>query len=221
MRVLPRDQQAVGNDMRCPVRLLREDGAQSQHLIFDQKGHDLGKPDGFFFAVGEAGHLLALDQNLSVRRLDVTQRARGMTHDGNCLTRGKEGLDQLHGVLVFGEIPHRAVATRIEDGIEVLLLDAVETNGLVELSFRSGILFEANGKVSAEFRFIALRIKRRPATLRGREDDLSSGVLENVVGGGEFFEPEARLSSGVTQLVVRCDHHQHLHLSLLGWPLQE
>ena len=49
------------------------------------------------------------------------------------LAGGKEGLDQLGGMLVFGEIPHRAVAARVEDGVEVFLPDAVEANGLVEL----------------------------------------------------------------------------------------
>jgi hypothetical protein len=64
----------------------------------------------------------------------VTQRARGMTHDGDWLAGSKEGLDQLDGVLVFGEIPHRAMAARVEDGVEVFLLDAVKANGLVESS---------------------------------------------------------------------------------------
>jgi hypothetical protein len=95
------------------------------------------------------------------------------------------------------------VAARIEDGVEVLLPDAVEAKGLVELGFRGGVLLEPNGKVGAEFRFVALGVKQRSAALRGGECDLNTGVLENVIGSSEFFEPEARLSSGVTQLV--CD----------------
>jgi len=45
-------------------------------------------------------------------------------------------------MLVFGKIPHRAMATGVEDGIEVFLPDAVEPKGLVELSFCSCVLLE-------------------------------------------------------------------------------
>jgi hypothetical protein len=33
-------------------------------------------------------------------------------------------------MLIFGEIPHRAMAAWVEDGVKVFLLDAVEANGL-------------------------------------------------------------------------------------------
>ena len=131
------------------------------------------------------------------------------------LAGGNEGFDQLDGVLVFGEIPHRAVAARIEDGVEVFLLDAVEANGLVELSFRGRVLLEPEREVGAEFGFVALGIERRPAAFRRCERDLNAGVLENVVGSRELFEPEAGLSSGVAQLVVGCDNHQYFHDCLL------
>src|SRR5580700_8789708 len=134
MWVLSRDQQTVADDVNRPVGLLREGRAQFQHLIFDKKGHYFGEADGFFLAVGKAGHFLALNRNLAVRRLDVTQRTRGMTHDGDWLTGGQERPDQLDGVLILGEIPHWAVAARVEDGVEVFLPDAIEANGLVELS---------------------------------------------------------------------------------------
>ena len=95
MRILSGDQQAVADDVNAPVHLFRKDGAQFQHLIFDQEGHDLGEADRLFLAVGEAGNFLVLDQELAVRRLDMTQRARGMTYHSDCLAGGKEGLDQL------------------------------------------------------------------------------------------------------------------------------
>ena len=41
-----------------------------------------------------------------------------MAHYADRLTGGKEGLDQLDGVLVVGEIPHRTVAAWIKDGVE-------------------------------------------------------------------------------------------------------
>jgi hypothetical protein len=105
-------------------------------------------------------------------------------------------------VLISSSMRWRTVSA---DGAEVFLPDALEANGLVELSFRSRVLLEPARKVGAQFGFVARGVKRRPAALRGRERDLSPSFLENVVGSSELFEPEARLSSGVTQLVVGCD----------------
>jgi hypothetical protein len=52
MWILSCDQQSVADDVNLPVGLLREDGAQFQHLIFDKEGHDFGEADLFFLAVG-------------------------------------------------------------------------------------------------------------------------------------------------------------------------
>jgi hypothetical protein len=104
------------------------------------------------------------------------------------------------------------VAARVEDGVEVFLPDAVKANGLVELSFRSGVLLEPERKVSAEFGLVALGIERGTTAFRGCERDLDTTVFENVIGSSELFEPEARLSSSVTQLVVGCDNHQYSHV---------
>ena len=124
-------------------------------------------------------------------------------------------LDQFDGMLVFSEIPHRAMAAWVEDGVEVFLLDAVEANGLFKLSFRSRVLLEPAREIGTGCGFIALGIERWKAAIRGCERDLDAGVLENVVGGCELFEPESRLSPSVTQFVVGCDDHQHFHDSLL------
>ena len=63
-------------------------------------------------------------------------------------------------MLVFGEIPHRAMAARIEDRVEVSLPHAVEANGLAELRFRGRIFLEAEGEVGAKFRLVALGVQR-------------------------------------------------------------
>ena len=149
-----------------------------------------------------SGNFLAFNQELAIHRFDVMQRPCGMAHDADRLAGRNEGLDQFNGMLVFGEIPHRAMAARVEDGIEVFLLDAVEANGLIELSFRGCVLLEPDRELGTGFGFVTLGIERRPAAFGGCERDLDAGVLENVVGGCELFEPESCLSSSVTQLVV-------------------
>jgi hypothetical protein len=128
-----------------------------------------------------------------------------MAHDADWLAGSNECFDQFDGMLVFGEIPHRAMAARVEDGVEVFLLDAVEANGLIQLSLCSCVLLEPAREISTGCGFVALGIERRTAAFRRRERDIDAGVLENVVGGRELFEPESCLSSSVTQLVVGCD----------------
>src|ERR1700722_12045185 len=121
MWILSRNQQAVADDVNLPIGLLRKDCASFQHLIFDKKRHNFSEADGFFLAISEASDFLALNQKVAVRQLDMTQRTRGVTHNGDWLTGAKEGLDQFGGVPVLGEIPHRAVAAWVEDGVEVFL----------------------------------------------------------------------------------------------------
>ena len=49
------------------------------------------------------------------------------------------------------------------------------------------------------------------AALRRGKHNLGAGFLERVIGGGELFQPEARLTAGVAELVVRGQNHQDLH----------
>ena len=93
-----------------------------------------------------------------------------MADQSNGLSGGKEGLDQLDGIGVFGQVPHRAVAARIEDGVVVLLFHTVEAHRLVELALRSCVLFEATGDVGLEIRILTLpeRTSGRLQTLTDR-----------------------------------------------------
>jgi len=202
---------AGADDVHAPVGRFREDGTELQHLVLDEEGNHLGQAHVLFLAVGEAGHFLALDQRLAIGRLDVAQRSGRMTHDGDGLAGGEEGLDQLDRVLVFGEVPHRAVAARIEQRVEVFLPDAVEADGLVELGLRRRIVLETHRQVGAELGLVALGVERRTAALGRGERDLRAGILEDVVGGCKLFEPEAGSASGVAELVVGGDDHQYFH----------
>jgi hypothetical protein len=44
-------------------------------------------------------------------------------------------------------IPHRAVAARIENGVEILLINAVEANGLAKLGLCGIVFFETAGEL--------------------------------------------------------------------------
>ena len=84
---VPGDRQVVADHIKTPVRHFREDRAQFQHLIFDREGHDSSETHLFLLAVGEAGHFLALNKKLAVRRLDVMQRPGGMANDARLACR--------------------------------------------------------------------------------------------------------------------------------------
>ena len=109
------------------------------------------------------------------------------------------------------------MATGIEDSVVVFLLDAIEAQRLVELSVGLGVLFEPPGDVRLEVRLVALGIERRAAALRRCEGDLGAGILENVVGRGEFLQPEAGFATRVAELVVRSQNHQDFHKALFPW----
>ena len=64
-RILAGDQQPVGDDVDTPVFDLRESGTEAEQFVLDEKRHDLSQPNIGLLTVGEAGHLLALDQRLA------------------------------------------------------------------------------------------------------------------------------------------------------------
>src|SRR5262245_16569835 len=181
----------------------------------DEEWDDVRQAHIFLLTVGEACNLLALNQRLAVWRLGVPQHSRCMTHQGNWLTSGEEGLDQLDRILIFGEIPHWAVAARIENSIEAFLFDAVEANSLVKLSFCSGVFLEPARKVGLEFGLVTFGIERGTPAFGGGKCDFSPRVLENVVGSGELLKPESGLAPRVSELVVRSENHQDFHSLLL------
>src|SRR5215471_13384668 len=146
----------------------------------------------------------------------MAQRAGRVADQREGLARSQEGFYQLDRVLVFGEIPHRPVAAWVEDGVEVLGLDAVEANRCRELRLCACIGFEPTRKVRPKVWLVAFRIERRLAALWRGNHDLGAGVLERVVGGSELLEPKARLTARVAELVVRGQNHHDLHKILLS-----
>ena len=110
-----------------------KDAALCFQFVFDKKRHYLGETHGLFFGVSKACNLLARDQRLALGRCDVPQNSWSMAYEGDWLARRQERLDQLDGILVFRQIPQWSVATGIEDGIEVLLIDCVQADRCSEL----------------------------------------------------------------------------------------
>src|SRR5262252_1242502 len=105
-----------------------------------------------------------------------------MTDQRHGLSGGKEGLDQLDGIGVFGQIPHWAMAARIEYSVVVFLFHTVEAHCLVELALRVRVLLEATGGVRLEARILALRIERRTAALGRGQSDLRARGFKLIVG---------------------------------------
>src|SRR5262249_61333839 len=107
----------------------------------------------------------------------VAQDAGGMADARHGFSGGKEGFDQFDGIGVFGQVPHWAVAARIEDGVVVLLFHTAEAHRLVELAFRVRVLLEATGDVRLEARILALGIERRATALGRGQGELRARLL--------------------------------------------
>src|SRR6516162_172101 len=102
------------------------------------------------------------------------------------------------------------MAAGVEDGIEVLGLDAVEANRRREPRLCVCIGFEPMRKVGLKVWLVALRIERRATPLRRRQHDLHPSVLEREVWRGTLLEPNACLTAGFAELVGRGQNHQDL-----------
>src|SRR5215475_3423723 len=201
--------------MDAPVLDLGVSGAEAEQFVLDQERHDLGEADIRLLTVGEPGYLLSLDQRLAGGGLYVPQNAGSMADQRHGLAGGEEGLDQLDGIGVFGQVPHRAVAARIEDGVVVLLFHAIEAHRPIELALRVRVLLEATGDVRLEARILALGIERRTTALGRSQSDLRARVLKFIVGRGQLLQPEPGLAAGVAELVVGGQNHQDFHGRLL------
>src|SRR5262245_61309276 len=151
--------------MDAPVFDLGKGGTEAEQLVLDEERHDLRQPDIGLLTVSEPGHLLPLDQRLAGGGLYMAQDAWGMADQRHRLSGGKEGLDQLDGIGVVGQIPRWAVAARIEDRVVVLLFHTVEAHRLIKLALRARVLLEAAGDVRLEARILALGIERRTTAL--------------------------------------------------------
>src|SRR5262249_30209352 len=78
------------------------------------------------------------------------------------------------------------------------------------------VLFKAARVVGLETWLVAFRIKRRLAALRRGERDVGPGVTEYEIGRSEFLEPKPRLPAGVSQLIMRRENHENLHIACLA-----
>ena len=72
--ILAGDQLAVGDRVNAPVLHLGKGGTEAHRFVLDKEGYHF-RQSYLFLAIGEAGHGLALYEQLAVRDLDMAQRA--------------------------------------------------------------------------------------------------------------------------------------------------
>ncbi|MNN68418.1 hypothetical protein D3C81_1841260 [compost metagenome] len=103
------------------------------------------------------------------------------------------------------------MATRVKHGIKVISVDVGQAAGVGQCLLCGQVLAEAIGLGGLSIRLIAFRVERRLATGWRNQGDVGAGVLEGVVGRGEFFQPEAGFLAGVAELIVGSQNHQDFH----------
>ncbi len=107
------------------------------------------------------------------------------------------------------------MAARIEHGVEVLLLHAVQPDGIRKARLRLLVTMESLRQLGLEGRLVAFGIEWRLAALWGREHHLGTCLEEGVVRGGELLEPKAGFTAGVAELIMRCQDYEDFHYLLL------
>ena len=100
------------------------------------------------------------------------------------------------------------MAARVEDGVEILCPDISQSQRRAQRLGGLGIRLESLGRGGLGVGFIAFGIEGWLATTGRGKHDLRPGILEHIIGGGEFLQPETGLLTGVAQLVVRRENHQ-------------
>ena len=210
-RVLTGDHQAIDHDMGLPVSRPGKLAAMLLEHVFDQERHDLGQPDGFFFGVGEAGHVLALHQRLSAGRARMSKHTWRVAHRRDRFAGSDHRADQGDRRGVFGQVPQRTMAAGIEHGVEIGRLQRSQLHRGGQRRQRSAIGLEAARGIGLRRHVVALGVERRLSAQRRGQGEPGARVLEHVVRRCELFEPEAGLVAGVAELVVRGEDHQDVH----------
>ena len=96
------------------------------------------------------------------------------------------------------------MSTRVKHGVKIPGIYTRQNLGTGQLCLCGRVIIKAARVLGLEIGFMALGIKRRLATKWGRQRNLHSRILEAVVRAGKFFQPEAGLLPGVTELIMRC-----------------
>ena len=145
----------------------------------------------------------------------MAQHARRVADERDGFAGADERFDQPDRIWVLGEVPHRPMAARIEDRVEIVLTDAIEPRRVGEARLGGLVRLEPAGEIGLKFGFIALWVQRRLTALGRSKRDLGSGVEKDVIGRSELFQPEACLSACVAEPVVRGENDEDFHGFLL------
>ena len=89
MEVDSRPSDAIALAVRVEAPIYAEEGVLDRAgVVLDEEGHHLRQSYLSFLTIGEAGHGLALDEQLAIRGLDMVQRAGGVADHREGLAGG-------------------------------------------------------------------------------------------------------------------------------------
>jgi len=139
--LLASNETAVRDGKRLPVRHLLVYGAEPQQFIFDQERHNLRELHLLFLAVRETGDVFSFHQRSALVD-NVAKHPGRMAHQCDWLAGIVEGLQKGDRRRALREIPHRAVPTGIENGVEVFRLRVRKFDRVGESLLRRSVLLE-------------------------------------------------------------------------------
>ena len=184
-RVLAGDDLAINNRLLSPVISLDVLSTNTLNLILEKNGHSAGQLNSILLRVAEASGLTALKKRLSIN-LDLSEDDRTVADSGDGLASLLELLNDLDRGLVVDEIEHGAVATGVEDGVELrsLAKEFLEGSGLLPDLL---LLVEELDRLLITLEHLDGGLVERRLTALGRGDDnLDVGVDKVIVGVSEL-----------------------------------
>src|SRR5687768_10198436 len=109
------------------------------------------------------------------------------------------------------------MSSGIKDRIVIGCRDVGQLFRMLKLSLRGAVCAKAAGQVSLVFRHVAFRVDRWHIAFRRSQRDFRSGILERIIGGNEFFQPEAGFLSSVAKLIMGCQNDENFHVTSPLW----
>lgn len=186
---MPGNQLAVHHDVRCEVIPAGVGGGFLLQHVFQQEWHNVGQANGLFLTVAEAGHVATADQVLPWFDLDVSEDRRGMAYGANDLVLFVGCLDQSDGLVIVDQVPQWAMASGVKQGVVVVHIHIRQFLRAGERFLGMGVLLEATGGFRQCILSFTVGVDGwLPALGRGN-GDVCAGIPENVIGGGELFQP--------------------------------
>ena len=105
------------------------------------------------------------------------------------------------------------MASGVKQGVVVVHIHIRQFLRAGERFLGMGVLLETMGGFRQCILSFTVGVDGWLPTLGRGNGDVCAGIPENVIGGGELFQPKTGLVAGISHLIVRGENHQYFHVT--------